>query len=220
MKVDIEESWKKVLSEYLETESFKSLANFVKQESVSETIYPKPKDIFNALNLCSFDDVKVVIIGQDPYHGVGQAHGLCFSVPDGSKAPPSLKNILKELESDLSQKPQVSDNLTSWAKQGVLLLNSVLTVREGEPASHANNGWEEFTDKIIKQISDQRKHCVFLLWGAYAQKKGLIIDRSKHLVLESAHPSPLSAYRGFFGNKQFSQTNKYLLKYKKNIINW
>lgn len=210
MNVDIEQSWKQVLSEYFESESWKTLTNFVRAEYSSKTVYPHPKNIFNAFNTTPFDKVRVVILGQDPYHGPGQAHGLSFSVQDGIAHPPSLRNILQEVESDIGQKPTVSGNLTPWAEQGVLLLNSVLSVEAHQAASHAGRGWEEFTDYVIKKLSDEKEHLVFILWGAYAQKKGSVIDRSKHLVLKAPHPSPLSAYRGFFGSKPFSQTNSYL----------
>ena len=221
MKVDIEPSWKKVLQEYFETDAWKKLTDFVRKEYQTKTIYPHPKNIFNAFNSTPFDKVSVVIIGQDPYHNPGQAHGLCFSVQDGITPPPSLKNIYKEIYDDTGiHKDFSSGNLSSWAQQGVLLLNSVLSVEKNKPTSHAGKGWEEFTDFVIQKISDEKDHCIFLLWGNYAQQKGSIIDRSKHLVLESAHPSPFSAHRGFFGNKHFSQTNAYLKKHGKKEIQW
>jgi len=221
MNVDIEKNWEKILKSSLETEKFKKLIKFVRAEYKSKTIYPDFKNIFNAFNSTLFDKVSVIILGQDPYHNPEQAHGLSFSVPDGVKVPPSLKNIYKEINSDLNiEKDMILGNLEHWAKQGILLLNSVLTVEENKPGSHRKHGWEEFTTSVIQKISDEHEHCVFLLWGNYGKQKGLIIDRSKHLVLESTHPSPFSAYNGFFGNKHFSQTNTYLKKYGKNEINW
>ena len=220
MNLVTELSWKKILSEYFNSDSFVSLSKFIDTEYQAKTIYPKQVDIFSALDLCPFNELSVVILGQDPYHGAGQAHGLSFSVPDTIQAPPSLRNILKELESDLSKNPIVENDLSSWTKQGVLLLNSVLTVEESKPGSHANKGWEDFTDHVIQEISERKKNCVFILWGAYAQKKEPLIDESKHLVLKSPHPSPLSSYRGFFGSKPFSQTNSYLIKNNKHPIDW
>ena len=221
MNFIIEKSWKIILSDCFKTLSYKKLVTFVKDEYENKIIYPQPKDVFSALYSCSFDEVKVVVVGQDPYHNPKQAHGLCFSVPEGINPPPSLKNIYKEIFSDIGiQKDITKGDLSSWAEQGVLLLNSVLTVEENKPGSHTNHGWEEFTDQVIKKISQEKEHCVFLLWGSYAQKKGSVVDQSKHLVLESPHPSPLSAYRGFFGNKHFSQTNNYLKKNAKEIIQW
>ena len=187
---------------------FKDLTEFVTTEYSNHICYPQEKDIFAAFNACSFEDLKVVIIGQDPYHGKGQANGLCFSVHDGIKHPPSLVNIFKELNSDIQKKIPISGNLSGWAKQGVLLLNATLSVREGEPGSHQKHGWEQFTDTVIAQISEQKKDVVFLLWGGYAKKKGKKIDGNKHVILETGHPSPLSANRGYwFGNNHFSQTN-------------
>jgi len=231
MEVKIEKSWRRVLNEYFETEQWKQLADFVREEYVIKTIYPKPENVFNAFNKTPFDNVKVVIIGQDPYHNPGQAHGLCFSVADGVMPPPSLKNIFKEIESDLGIKPAVakakageedmtSGNLEQWASQGVLLINAVLTVEKNKAGSHANKGWEEFTDEVIRQVSDKKENVVFLLWGNYAKQKGQIIDRQKHLVLEAAHPSPFSAYNGFLGCKHFSQANEYLKKNIKSKIEW
>ena len=221
MNVDIHSSWATHLQEYFELPEWKKLAEFVRQEYQHHTIYPHPKNIFNALNMTPFNDVKVVIIGQDPYHNPGQAHGLSFSVPDEITPPPSLKNIYKEIESDLGIIKDFSNgNLISWAKQGVLLLNSVLTVRENEPGSHANRGWEYFTDHVIKKISDEQNHVVFLLWGNYAKKKGLIINRDNHCVLETSHPSPLSARHGFIGCKHFSATNNYLRDHHQKEISW
>ncbi|XLQ20586.1 MAG: uracil-DNA glycosylase [Candidatus Moraniibacteriota bacterium] len=221
MEVKIEKSWKKVLGEYFETDLFKELSDFVREEFLNKTIYPKPKNVFNAFEKTPFEQVKVVILGQDPYHGPGQAHGLCFSVQKGVTPPPSLKNIYKEIESDLGIKKNMSNgNLEEWANQGVFLLNSVLTVEKAKPGSHAKKGWEEFTDEVIKQISEQKDGVVFLLWGNYAKQKGQIIDRKKHLVLESAHPSPFSAYNGFFGCNHFSSSNTYLKRKGEKIIKW
>lgn len=220
MNVQIENSWKKKLTDEFEKPYFKELTDFVRQEYKTQVCYPPGNLIFNAFNLCPFDQVKVVIIGQDPYHGPGQAHGLCFSVNDGIPFPPSLQNIFKEIQADLGKEVPVSGNLTRWAEQGVLLLNATLTVRAHQAASHQRHGWEEFTDAVIRKLSQERDHLVFILWGAYAQKKGAVIDRERHLVLTSAHPSPLSAYHGFFGNKHFSLTNAYLEQYGKTPINW
>lgn len=210
MDVRIAPSWKDRLSDEFHKPYFTQLAEFVRQEYQSQTVYPPAKVIFKAFDACSFDDVKVVIIGQDPYHGVGQANGLCFSVHNGVSVPRSLVNIFKEIKQDLGKEIPSNGNLERWAKQGVLLLNATLTVRAASPGSHQNKGWEEFTDTVIRKVSAEKEHIVFLLWGAYAQKKGEVIDRSKHLVLMSAHPSPFSADRGFFGNKHFSRTNEYL----------
>lgn len=196
------------------------LSDFVKQEYTSTSVYPPPKFIFNAFDTCSFEAVRVVILGQDPYHGAHQAHGLSFSVPDGVKVPPSLKNIYKELHDDVGKDiPQVG-NLEHWAKQGVLLLNATLTVRAGQPGSHQNKGWEQFTDAVIRKLSDDREHIVFMLWGNYAKAKGEHIDRTKHLVLEAAHPSPYSANSGFFGCKHFSKANAYLKKNGLDPVQW
>ena len=220
MNVQIEESWKKQLQAEFEKDYFIKLTDFVRNEYASTQIYPPGKLIFNAFNLCPFDKAKVVIIGQDPYHGPGQAHGLCFSVNDGVAFPPSLKNIFKEIQDDLGIPVPESGNLTRWANQGVLLLNATLTVRAHQAGSHQRKGWEEFTDAAIRALAEQREHLVFILWGAYAQKKGAFIDRNKHLVLASAHPSPLSAYNGFFGNKHFSRANDYLVEHGEAPINW
>lgn len=222
MKLGIHDSWKKVLNEEFNKPYFKELNEFVSEEYKNNTCYPKHTNIFEAFNKATFDKVKVVVIGQDPYHGEGQANGLCFSVSKGITNPPSLKNIFKELQSDLgdSYDPESGD-LEKWANQGVLLLNAVLTVREGEAGSHQKLGWEKFTDAVIKVLSEEKKNLVFLLWGGYAKKKGRKIDTSKHLVLTSGHPSPLSANRGFwFGNKHFSKTNEYLIAHNKTPINW
>jgi len=210
MEVKIEKSWKEVLIDEFEKPYFKDLTEFVKSEYKGATVYPPPKFVFNAFELTPFDRVKVVILGQDPYHGPTQAHGLSFSVPDGVRPPPSLVNIYKEIKDDLGVEIRESGNLEHWAKQGVLLLNATLTVRAHTAGSHQNKGWETFTDAVVKALSDKKDNLVFLLWGRYAQKKGKVIDLTKHLVLASAHPSPFSAYNGFLGNKHFSKTNEYL----------
>ena len=220
MNVQIEESWKQHLMPEFEKDYFIRLTDFVRAEYSSTTIYPPGKLIFNAFNLCPFNQTKVVIIGQDPYHGLGQAHGLCFSVNDGIVFPPSLQNIFKELQSDLGIAIPSSGNLTRWANQGVLLLNATLTVRAHQAGSHQRKGWEDFTDAAIRTLAEQKEHLVFILWGAYAQKKGAFINRDKHLVLTSAHPSPLSAYNGFFGNKHFSRANEYLRAHGETPIEW
>ena len=220
MNVKIEESWKQQLSAEFEKDYFIRLTEFVRQEYAQGIVYPPGRLIFNAFDLCPFDQVKVVIIGQDPYHGPGQAHGLCFSVNDGVRFPPSLVNIFKEIESDLGTPVPLSGNLTRWANQGVLLLNATLTVRAHQAGSHQRQGWEEFTDAAIRTLATQREGIVFILWGSYAQKKGAFIDRTRHLVLTSAHPSPLSAWNGFFGNKHFSRANEYLVSQGKTPIAW
>lgn len=220
MNVRIEESWKHRLSNEFEKEYFEKLTAFVRQEYATTTIYPPAKLIFNAFDLCPFNKVKVVILGQDPYHGPGQAHGLCFSVPDGIEFPPSLVNIFKEIERDLSIPYPSSGNLTRWAEQGVLLLNATLTVRAHQAGSHQNKGWETFTDAVIRIQANERDHLAFLLWGSYAQRKGEFIDTSRHLVLKSPHPSPLSAHRGFFGNDHFSKVNEFLLSAGETPIQW
>jgi len=220
MNVQIEESWKAHLEPEFEKDYFNRLTEFVRNEYMTEPIYPPGKLIFNAFDLCPFDKVKVVIIGQDPYHGPGQAHGLCFSVNDGVRFPPSLINIFKEIKEDIGTPPPTTGNLTRWAEQGVLLLNATLTVRAHQAGSHQNKGWETFTDAAIRELANNRENLVFILWGSYAQKKGSFIDRNKHLVLSSAHPSPLSAHNGFFGNKHFSRTNDYLKAHGKSEINW
>jgi len=220
MNVLIEESWKKHLAPEFEADYFSRLTNFIREEYSHYTVYPPGKLIFNAFNSCPFDKVKVVIIGQDPYHEPGQAHGLCFSVNDGVQFPPSLQNIFKEIENDLGTPAPASGNLTRWTEQGVLLMNATLTVRAHQAGSHQKKGWEEFTDAAIRHLAEEREHLVFILWGSYAQKKGAVIDRSKHLVLTSAHPSPLSAYRGFFGNGHFSKANEYLQKHGQEPIIW
>jgi len=218
--VKIAPSWKERLKSEFGKPYFTQLIDFVKQEYQSQTVFPPGKEIFHAFDCADFDTVKVVILGQDPYHGPGQANGLCFSVREGVVMPPSLKNIFKEIQSDLGKPFPKSGDLQRWADQGVLLLNATLTVRASSPGSHQNKGWEQFTDAVIKEISDKKNNVVFLLWGAYAQKKGEIIDRSRHLVLMSAHPSPFSADRGFFGNKHFSKTNEYLKSKGLTEINW
>ena len=218
--MQIEAGWKEKLAGEFEKDYFVRLTDFVRQEYGITTCYPPGRLIFNAFNLCPFDKVKVVIIGQDPYHGPGQAHGLCFSVNDGVPFPPSLQNIFKEIQSDLGTPVPVSGNLTRWAEQGVLLLNATLTVRAHQAGSHQRRGWEEFTDAAIKVLAEGNEHLVFILWGSYAQKKGAFIDRNRHLVLTSAHPSPLSAYQGFFGNRHFSRANAYLEQHGKTPINW
>ncbi|HNX66433.1 MAG TPA: uracil-DNA glycosylase [Bacteroidales bacterium] len=220
MDVKIEESWKKRLSGEFEKEYFVKLTDFVRNEYNTRLAFPPAGLIFNAFNLCPFDKVKVVIIGQDPYHNVGQAHGLCFSVQDGTDFPPSLINIFKELNKDLGVPIPESGNLTRWAEQGVLLLNAILTVRAHEACSHQGKGWETFTDSVIDLINRERSNIVFMLWGAYAQKKGENIDSSRHFVLKSVHPSPLSASRGFFGNKHFSLCNNYLESHGIEPVRW
>ena len=220
MDVKIEESWKEILKEEFEKPYFSQLTGFVKSEYQQHQIFPPGKEIFNAFNLCPFNGLKVVIIGQDPYHGPGQAHGLCFSVRDGIEFPPSLKNIFKEINNDIGIPIPQTGDLSRWAKQGVLLLNATLTVRAHFAGSHQKKGWESFTDEVIRKVSEKKEHVVFLLWGAYAQQKSEMIDRSKHLILESVHPSPLSAARGFFGNHHFSHTNQFLESKGMNPINW
>lgn len=220
MKVNIEESWAKALAAEFEKPYFAALTDYVRKEYASNTCYPPGSLIFNAFNLCPFNEVKVVIIGQDPYHEPNQAHGLSFSVKEGVKFPPSLDNIFKEVQADTGAPRPESGDLTRWVKQGVLLLNATLTVRAHQAGSHQNKGWEEFTDAAIRALTTQRKGIVYLLWGSYAQKKGAIINRSENLVLQSAHPSPLSAYRGFFGNHHFSLANDYLAKQGKTPIKW
>lgn len=220
MEVKIDESWKKVLADEFEKPYFKALTDFVRQEYKTRTVYPEGKNIFNAFNLCPFDNVKVVIIGQDPYHEPRQAHGLCFSVQDGVQFPPSLQNIFKEIESDTGTPVPQSGNLERWARQGVFLLNSILTVRAHEAASHAGKGWEWFTDRVIQEISDKKEHVVFMLWGNYAKVMGRVIDTSKHLILNTVHPSPLSVYRGFFGCKHFSKANGFLTEHGMKPVEW
>lgn len=220
MDVKIEEGWKSELKDEFDKEYFKELSEFVRAEYRTNTIYPPGKLIFNAFDQCPFDQLKVVILGQDPYHGPGQAHGLCFSVNDGIPFPPSLRNIFKELNGDVGKPIPASGNLIEWAKQGVLLLNATLTVRAHQAASHQKKGWEQFTDAVICKINEEKENVVFLLWGNYAISKNKFIDQNKHLVLTSVHPSPLSASRGFFGNKHFSRTNDFLTEKGLTPINW
>ncbi len=220
MQVKIEKSWQEVLQTEFDKPYFENLVGFVKQEYASNTIFPPAGQIFNAFNTCPFNNVKVVILGQDPYHGPGQAHGLCFSVNDGIQFPPSLQNIFKEITSDLGIPAPKTGNLTRWAEQGVLLLNATLTVRASQAGSHQGKGWEEFTDAVIKTISEKAENVVFILWGSYAIKKKALINASKHCILTAPHPSPLSSYRGFFGCKHFSQTNTYLTSKGKTPIEW
>ena len=220
MEVRIEPGWKDALADQFQAEYFKSLTKFVRSEYATKVVYPPGRLIFNSLDLCPPDSVKVIIIGQDPYHNPGQAHGLCFSVPEEVTFPPSLLNIFNEIKSDLGITPYRSGNLERWSSQGVLLLNAILTVRESEAGSHQNKGWEKFTDAIIRELSQRKENLVFLLWGKYAQDKGASIDRRKHLVLESVHPSPLSASRGFFGNHHFSRCNDYLIEKGITPIDW
>jgi uracil-DNA glycosylase len=220
MDVKIESGWKNRLRSEFEKEYFVRLASFIKDEYRNSKIYPPGALIFNAFDVCPFEKVKAVIIGQDPYHGPWQAHGLCFSVKDGVEFPPSLINIFKEIESDMGIPQPSSGDLTRWARQGVLLLNATLTVRAHQAGSHQKKGWEEFTDYVIKILNSEKKNIVFFLWGSYAQKKGESIDRSRHLVLESVHPSPLSASKGFFGNRHFSRCNDYLVSNGIEPIDW
>jgi uracil-DNA glycosylase len=220
MDVKIEPTWQSKLCQEFEKEYFLKLAGFVKSEYSQNTIYPPGSLIFNAFNLCPFHQVKAVIIGQDPYHGPGQAHGLCFSVRDGVDFPPSLVNIFKEIGKDIGIPRPSNGNLERWASQGVLLLNATLTVRAHQAGSHQKKGWEQFTDSVINVLNNEKSNIVFFLWGAYAQKKGEAIDRSKHLVLESVHPSPLSAMRGFFGNNHFSKCNAYLKEHGIDPVDW
>lgn len=219
-EVKIGGGWKEKLEEEFGKEYFKTLTEFVRQEYAKASIYPEPKNIFRAFDLAPFDEVKVVILGQDPYHGAGQANGLCFAVNPGVRPPPSLQNIFKELESDLGHPMNRDTDLSRWAKQGVLLLNATLTVRAGNANSHQGKGWEHFTDAAIKKLNEEREGIVFILWGNYARQKGAFIDRSKHFVIESAHPSPFSAANGFFGSKPFSKANAYLEAQKEKSIEW
>ncbi len=220
MDVKIDSSWKSRLANEFNAPYFEQLTNFVRDAYTHHQIFPPAKLIFNAFDLCPFDKVKVVIIGQDPYHGLGQAHGLSFSVNEDIPLPPSLKNIYQEIRSDLGIQPLSHGNLERWAKQGVLLLNATLTVQANLAGSHQKKGWETFTDSAIKAVAEEKEHVVFLLWGNYAQQKAPYIDRTKHLVLTAVHPSPLSAHRGFFGCKHFSQTNQYLTEHGLEPINW
>ena len=220
MNVRLEPSWKKILEHEFEKPYFLDLTAFVRNEYQTKTVFPPAKFIFAALDSLPFEEVKVVILGQDPYHGPGQAHGLSFSVPDGVKSPPSLQNIYKEIETDLGHPTHASGNLERWTKQGVLLLNATLTVAANSPGAHQNKGWETFTDAIIRALAERKTHLVFILWGNYAQKKGAFIDNGKHLVIKSPHPSPFSAHSGFFGSRPFSRTNQYLLDHGLTPINW
>ena len=218
--VHIEASWKRRLAPEFEQSYFEQLTDFVRQEYEAARVYPPGSRIFAAFDACPFEDVKVVILGQDPYHGPRQANGLCFSVSDGVSLPPSLQNIYKELQSDLGVEPPPTGDLERWARQGVLLLNATLTVRRGQAGSHQGKGWEAFTDAAIRILSEEREQLVFILWGAYAQRKGAMIDRSRHHVIESPHPSPLSAHRGFFGSRPFSRANAYLQEHGNGPIDW
>ncbi|MBQ8565656.1 MAG: uracil-DNA glycosylase [Bacteroidaceae bacterium] len=220
MNVRIEDSWKQRLQEEFDKPYFENLTRFVRSEYAAGTVYPPGSQMFAAFDACPFDKVRVVILGQDPYHEPGQAHGLCFSVNDGVPYPPSLVNIFKEIADDLGKPTPTTGNLMRWAEQGVLLLNATLTVRAHQAGSHQNKGWEAFTDAVIHRLAEEREHIVFILWGSYAQRKGAFIDRNRHLVLQSPHPSPLSAYRGFFGNKHFSRANAYLVEHGCEAIDW
>lgn len=220
-EVAIEPEWKAELGDFFASDTFEALSDFVRNEYQSKRVYPSLANIFKAFWLTPFSQVKVVILGQDPYHGAGQAHGLSFSVPEGVKVPPSLQNIYKEIEDDLGIKKDFTNgNLEGWAQQGVFLLNAILSVVASTPASHQGKGWEQFTDTVIKAISDNHEHIVFMLWGSFAKSKKVLIDMNKHLVLEAAHPSPFSAHSGFFGCKHFSKCNEYLKKYGKEEIKW
>ena len=220
MDVKIESSWKEALKQEFDNEYFTNLKHFLIEEKSKYKIFPQGSKIFEAFNLCPLNKTKVVIIGQDPYHGPNQAHGLCFSVQEGIKHPPSLVNIFKEYHSDLSLPIPQSGELSAWAKQGVLMLNATLTVRAHQANSHKEKGWERFTDAAIKAVSDKRDNCVFILWGSYAQKKSRLIDNTKHLIITAPHPSPLSSYRGFFGSKPFSKTNNWLIEHNIEPIDW
>jgi uracil-DNA glycosylase len=220
MDVKIEKTWKSRLDREFKKDYFLKLTQFIRDEYKQHTVYPEGPFIFNAFDRCPFDKTRVIILGQDPYHEPGQAHGLCFSVREGMAFPPSLQNIYKEIRQDEGYEPLKNGNLERWANQGVLLLNATLTVRAHQAGSHQNKGWEEFTDAAIHALAEEKNGLVFLLWGAYAQKKGAFIDGKNHLVLKSAHPSPLSAYRGFLGNHHFSQTNNYLLEKGEDPIDW
>lgn len=220
MTVKLEASWQAKLENEFEEPYFSTLSSFVKKEYTKSAVYPPPKRIFRAFDLCPFDQVKVVILGQDPYHGHGQANGLCFAVDAGVSTPPSLQNIFKEIQSDLGRLAHAKPDLLHWAEQGVLLLNATLTVRAASPASHQGKGWEAFTDAAVRALSEEREHIVFLLWGNYARQKGAHIDRTKHCVLESPHPSPFSAASGFFGNRHFSKANAYLQEHGRKPIDW
>ena len=220
MEVKIAQDWKDILAPEFEKPYFEQLTHFVREEYAAHRVYPRGSNIFRAFDKCPFDKVKVVIIGQDPYHGPGQAHGLCFSVADGVPFPPSLQNIFKEVHADTGAEIPLSGNLDRWAEQGVLLLNAVLTVREHEAASHAGKGWESFTDAVVRAVAERKEGVVYMLWGSYAQRKGAIADPSRNLILKAVHPSPLSAYRGFLGCRHFSQANNYLVAHGKEPIVW
>ena len=220
MDVRIAEDWKALLQEEFDKPYFAELVEFVKEEYATQQIFPPARDIFRAFDKCPLDKLKVVIIGQDPYHGDGQANGLCFSVNDGVDFPPSLRNIFKEVSDDIGKPIPQSGNLDCWAEQGVLMLNAVLTVRAHEAASHAGRGWERFTDAVVRLIAEKKEGVVYMLWGSYAQKKGAIVDTTKNLVLKAVHPSPLSVYRGFFGSRHFSKANDYLMNTGKEAIEW
>lgn len=220
MSVKIEESWKQRLMGEFDKSYFQNLINFVKEEYATHTVYPPGSLIFSAFDHCTFDEAKVVIVGQDPYHGPNQANGLCFSVKDGIRHPPSLQNIFKEIQGDIGKNIPTSGNLERWAEQGVLLLNATLTVRASQAGSHQNKGWEEFTDEVLRILSQQKEKLVFMLWGAYAQKKGAFLNNEKHLVLKAPHPSPFSAHSGFFGCKHFSKANQYLQRQGLRTIEW
>lgn len=220
MILNLETAWKEVLTEVIESEHFAELKHILEKELLNYVIYPDCNKIFEAFNLCPFNNVKVVILGQDPYHGKNQAHGLCFSVQRGIEPPPSLVNIFKEYNSDLGFSIPQNGELSAWAKQGVLMLNATLTVRAQEANSHKNIGWSKFTDSVIKAVSDKQKHCVFILWGNFAQKKSKLINETKHFIIKAPHPSPLSSYRGFFGSKPFSKTNYWLEQHNITPIDW
>ena len=220
MFVNIDDSWNDKLKEEFSKPYFNVLTNFIREEYKTKETFPPAKLIFNAFDKCPFHEVKVVIIGQDPYHNPGQANGLCFSVNDGVRIPPSLVNIYKEINNDLGKPIPKTGNLKHWSEQGVLLLNTTLTVRANSPGSHHNRGWEQFTDVVIDKLSADCENIVFILWGNFAQRKGVNIDTNKHQVLKSVHPSPLSAHRGFFGNRHFSKTNEYLIQHNKKPIDW
>lgn len=220
MDVKISESWKSLLQAEFDKPYFEELTRFVKAEYAQGSVFPAGRNIFRAFDKCPFDKLKVVIIGQDPYHGVGQANGLCFSVDDGVQYPPSLQNIFKEIQDDIGTPIPQSGNLDRWAEQGVLLLNAVLTVRAHQAASHAGRGWEQFTDAVVRTIAERKEGVVYMLWGNYAQRKGQIADPERNLILKSVHPSPLSVYRGFFGCKHFSKANDYLIKLGKEPVVW
>ena len=220
MNVKIESGWKQQLQNEFEQDYFRNLTDFVRLEYGQHTVYPSGKEIFSAFEYCPFDETKVVILGQDPYHGPGQANGLCFSVREGVRMPPSLVNIFKEIKDDVGKDLPAHGSLERWARQGILLLNATLTVRHSSPGSHQGRGWEEFTDAVVKTLSEKKEKLVFLLWGAYAQRKGAVIDQNKHLILSSAHPSPFAAHRGFFGNRHFSKTNEYLQSQGLPPIDW